>query len=369
MRIVKQGGNYIIKWKDKKKKSFTLDWFKEFYWSQNPFVTKIPLPPSKFIAGYGDQRKKLNLFILEDQKIATITGPKGSGKSMLLKWLYYELLNYRSRIYSYYIDYKINLKKELIKLLVYPLFTPLERFYYYFLYDFPYFRQFKRKFADNKTSIFVEKIFSEDLSHAIKILIDRLGNKKIILLIDYYQNLSVSVKNTLHHLIESYVPIEVVVADEFIEDLKAEMKIKISTLSLDDAKSMIQKRIEAVGGEGIYPFSDSDFKKVYNTTDKTPKDILEKFHIASVKAALNEVAKKEERLSSYDETFESIPEVEKGVSAVEIKSHKEKQAFHIPEEIKEDVKKLSKKMKKNKHKTKEEQETEKIINDLAKELN
>ena len=103
IRIFKKGKDYVIRFKDKSK-TFTLDWYKEFDWTGNPFVTKIPHPPDEFVAGYEAQRKKLNLFVLEHYQCCTLEGEQGTGKTMLLKWMEHELRNYKDRVVSFYIN-------------------------------------------------------------------------------------------------------------------------------------------------------------------------------------------------------------------------------------------------------------------------
>jgi len=86
----------------RRKKQFTLKWFKEFGWLNNPFRLEIFNPVERYIAGLEKERQKINYFIIENYPFGTIKGDKGQGKTMLLLWLKQSLKDYKGTIFSDY---------------------------------------------------------------------------------------------------------------------------------------------------------------------------------------------------------------------------------------------------------------------------
>src|SRR3990167_2130963 len=70
-------------------KQFIYYWYKELGWRKDPFH------PSQFksrlLAGFEEERKALNSFILERKALCFLEGSEGSGKSSLISWLVHEL--------------------------------------------------------------------------------------------------------------------------------------------------------------------------------------------------------------------------------------------------------------------------------------
>ena len=96
-------GTNISKPKDDQ---FIIDWDKELGWKQNPFLAKIGYPPDKFIAGYNEERLKINLFVIKKYYFGIIAGDKGTGKTALLRWMEYELNKHKDKLYVNFIDVK-----------------------------------------------------------------------------------------------------------------------------------------------------------------------------------------------------------------------------------------------------------------------
>src|SRR3989338_653167 len=96
-------------------KAFTLDWYKELGWSQNPFTTENLEPIDHFVTGYGAEQQKLNYFVIEQYSFGTINGSSGMGKSVLLTWLMYELEKYKSRYCIILVNCKKLKDKEFTK--------------------------------------------------------------------------------------------------------------------------------------------------------------------------------------------------------------------------------------------------------------
>ena len=55
--------------KEKEEKQFIYYWPKEFSWTTDPFKKGIAEPIEHFISGYEEERKKINYFVIEKQKL------------------------------------------------------------------------------------------------------------------------------------------------------------------------------------------------------------------------------------------------------------------------------------------------------------
>ena len=108
----------------KKQKQFTLKWFKELGWWDNPFVTKVLMPPERFIAGYDKERQKLNYFVIEGLPLGFVKGEKGTGKTTLLLWLWHVMQKVKEKRAVFYTE---KMHKGVLQLLIEELIGIHER--------------------------------------------------------------------------------------------------------------------------------------------------------------------------------------------------------------------------------------------------
>ena len=247
----------------KEQEGFVLDWERALGYRENPFKREILEPVSRYIANLENEKEKLNLFVITDKKFGTIIGPEGSGKSSLMKWLGEQLEKFKYKIAAAYIDgseAKTNIK------LVKGLFKPLSGF----------------KFSEDELASINTDNFDSKLKEA-------LGEKKYVILIDNLSSISKEKFIVLDKILSMNT--QVVFAGtsslsssldslkEWLEDkdirLIDELKIKVEGIPLKGAKWMLKKRIEKVGGKGIYPFDEDMVKRIWLRAKRNPSRILE----------------------------------------------------------------------------------------------
>lgn len=288
----------------REEKSFVLDWETELGYSNNPFKDGILEPVGNYIAGYEKERNKLNLFIINNEKFGIITGGDGVGKTILLKWLYEQLKQYKDKIMVYYFTGKV-LSQEfiLLKSMVNPLLSVYEK---------------KVKKLNKDVNIDVN----------LSILKRKIGNKKLILLIDDTVTIPRQVL-LLVTKIYSIMPLQIIigcsnqVAQPFrqIDWLKDRLKIQLKGIGIPEATAMIRKRIKGVGGEDIYPFDDNYIKKICKQASYNPKQILALCQNYAIELAVKQVKKKTTKETKVikeevKEKEEEVGEEEKSVVPV-----------------------------------------------------
>jgi len=248
--------NKLVKPKDDQ---FIIEWDKELGWKQNPFIAKIGYPPDKFIAGYNEERLKINLFVIKKYYFGLITGDKGTGKTALLRWMEYELSKHKDKLYANFIDGRtLTNERETLKYVVMPLLGPLH------------------KLTNKQEKLTINNIYD--------FLKKKLNKKILILLIDDVNEISDLAKTLLKSLFETDLQIQVIVSGTKEEIEKSEikditnkesLKINLPKMEFAELRLMLKKRIEAVGGKDILPFSDEDIKRLIKKADNNPKKLLE----------------------------------------------------------------------------------------------
>ncbi len=240
-----------------KEKTFVLNWEKELGYAGNPFKGETLSPASDFIAGYEKERDKINLFIINNYKFGAIYGERGSGKTMLLKWLLEQLGEYKEKIIvRYFRGGRLTADVSLIKNIVDPMLT---------LYD-------KR----------VEKITSEMIEKNTGVLRKKLGDKKLVLLIDDIHSISkenIVALNRMYATLDLQVIATVLkeknIPFETTDNFKDHLKIHLNGLSFEESMKMVKKRISYFGGKGIDPFEEKQIEKIYKEADSNPNKIIE----------------------------------------------------------------------------------------------
>jgi hypothetical protein len=194
------------------KKSFILEWEKELGYSGNPFQDIIFTPVDSFMVDFKEYKEKLNLFVINNYKFGRIIGEKGSGKSILLKWLYEQLQGHEDKLIVSFIDSKkLTYEYSLIKTIVNPLLS---------VYDTK-----------------VHKLHKNfNFERNLDVLKNKLGRRKLVLLIDNFDNITKSNVVVLNRLY-NVIPLQILVCQDKksessgeIED-KDKLKIHIKGLS------------------------------------------------------------------------------------------------------------------------------------------
>jgi len=259
-KVVVFGGEKKPKVKKEKKakpgKQFILDWEDELGYAGNPFKEEILKPIHAYISGYKKERDKINLFVIHGHKLGIIHSTFGYGRTMLLQWLEEQLSHHSSKVVVLSLLGKDLLQdKELLK------------------------RLQKKTFS----SIDIVKKHHESMDKAknLEIMQKRLHGKKLIILGDTVTSIC---KDNLEflNLLLSGVSVQLILTTN--EDSKQDLdklfkipdklNIRLQGLDFPETKKMLRKRIDAYGGEGIEPFTDSKLKTIWEKAHRNPRQIL-----------------------------------------------------------------------------------------------
>lgn len=313
------------------KEDFVIDWEKRLGFSRNPFVDEIQKPIEKFIAGYKDEREKLNLFIIESQKFGTISGRTGYGKSTLFCWLENNLKKFSRKIIVLNISgNKLNEGRGFLLEIIRPFLSIIER-------------TIKKNYLS---------MTLDELSNLIK---NRLGSKKIVLLVDDFSGISKQNLVLLQNLL-SAVSIRVIFAGtqgqiekfkslidsqpkEARDNFHDHLNIDLKGLSFDDMRSMIQKRVEFYGGIAIEPFNEPYLKKLYKKVEASPKRMLNFCNDEAMKLSVDpETIKKlreeseETKSTVYSDGGYEHKQKQSEYDSIEIIKHEQKEPIVITED-------------------------------------
>ncbi|MDI6720826.1 MAG: ATPase, T2SS/T4P/T4SS family [Candidatus Aenigmarchaeota archaeon] len=223
------------------------EWFEKVGWNGNPFTFTI-LP--ELFVGYSDQTSRLLSAVEEKHKIILVVGPTGSGKTTTLKWMALRL--------------------------------PAN-------YDYVYIGK-PPKHADDFVQIFNEKYTSWFIFSRIKnvyqlpsFLNRRIGKKHLVVMYDEAQESSIDILEWMRVLGDQVSNMSIVISGlpsfesqlDNLETLRRRIAAKISLLSLtkEETKNLIRKRIQNVGGSGS-EFSEDAMDYVYQKTGGFPREIL-----------------------------------------------------------------------------------------------
>ncbi len=223
---------------------------KKWNWLSNPFILKID---PKLFTGYEEQVNAVLNHINNGHKIALLTGNTGSGKTSMLKWL------------------EFNIRENVLY-----VSKPPEN---------------PEIFVDIVTDVFPlsfwDKIFGRkpNLHTLPKYINKRLNGNQLVFLLDEAHETNKEVLEWLRVLIDQIDKVSLVIAGlpsleqtlkDKLETLDQRITTRISLISLDkdDTQDLIRKRIEAVGGSGIVPFTEQAVDKIYDKTGGFPREVL-----------------------------------------------------------------------------------------------
>ncbi len=290
-------------------KTFTLDWYKELGWSQNPFTTENLEPIDHFITGCEAEQQRLNYFIIEGFQYGTITGGSGQGKSVLLSWLAYELSKYRNRYRVVRIDCKKIKDKEFVKLLTDGILGIHEKALIHGYYKSGIEKLFariavriKKDYTPDDT--LYKRIATgnyEDIKSIEKFVRDKLSQKPLILLLDDAGGISVWISGFLHELYDEELPLRVIAAGTLDQLKKSELEslhqkdqlhIELKSIAYPAVRELIKRRIEFFGGSDIEPFHDVELSDLWEESGKNVEKMLELCNDHAVKVALRRLKEK-----------------------------------------------------------------------------
>ena len=226
------------------------DWFDEVELDENPFTLRID--PSLFV-GYDEELKKLSYHIQEDRKFALISGATGSGKTTLMRL----------------IESKFSSDSEVIYLSKPPEYEEIVDI---FLEEFP--------------PSFIKRIFGFNVSlHELSEYLNGRVDRSLLLLVDEAHEADVKVLQWLRTITDQVDKIQLIVAGlpsieeklkDSVETLESRVttKIQLTTLTENETRDLIKRRVENHGGEDLGPFTEDCVKQIYENTGGFPREVL-----------------------------------------------------------------------------------------------
>ncbi len=272
------------------KGNLVLNWTRLFCWHDDPFKDALLYPIDEFFVLDKEKRSGINHFLIKGEAYGTITGDKGSGKTAFMHWIAWELGAHHPEVVPCFIDCsgkKVN-DIELTKQLIYPFLNMYQK-------------TVSRPF---------EEMNAQEISTYLK---SKVGEKPFVLLIDEPYNISEKGIDILLALQKTGMRFQFIIAGEKEElkksplgkGLKDCLKFELNGLDLSQTALLLKKRIEAVGGEGTYPFDQQTLKMLKDHARGNPLEILA---LAKEKAIQLSIDHKEEIVEQQQEILKAREE-------------------------------------------------------------
>lgn len=226
------------------------DWFEEVGLEGNPFT--LDITPSMFV-GYDDQLKKLTYHIEENHKFALITGATGSGKTTLLGLIQN---SFGEDFESMYLSKPPN-TGEIVDI---------------FMEEYP--------------PSFFQRIFGLNVSlHDLPDYLNKKIGDRLLIMVDEAHEADIETLQWLRTITDQVEKSQLIMAglpsfdeklNENLETLKSRIttRIDLTTLSEDEVRELIKKRVRKHGGEGFGPISRECVDEVYERTGGFPREVL-----------------------------------------------------------------------------------------------
>ncbi len=256
--------------------------FPRYNWSENPFSLKID---PKLFTGYEEQVKAALRHIESKHKIAVVTGATGAGKTHMLKWLESE----SSGVARLYVSKPPQKPEEFVG-----IFTDTFGLGFFdrllgknpTLYNLP--KYVNGKLKGQQLVFLVDEAHetNRDVLEWLRVLTDQIDNVSLILA--GLPVLEQKVRDELQTL-----------------DQRITTRIALTALSRDETRNLVKKRIEAVGGQDIRPFTDGAVDVIYHRTGGFPREVLK-----MCDKLVNEAVEKNWELieASNIEQYREVPE-------------------------------------------------------------
>ncbi len=226
------------------------EWFSEAGIDKNPFTLRIN--PNLFV-GYNKELRRLIHHIQEDRKFAMVSGATGAGKTTLLKL----------------IQAKFHDKHEIL-----------------YLSKPPEYGEIPGVFTEKFKPPLLHRLLGKNVSiHDIPGYLNKHLGENLLLMVDEAHESDVKVLQWLRTITDQVDKIQLIMAGlpsidkklkNNVETLKSRVttRIDLTTLSENETKDLIEKRIEDAGGEGLGPFTEDCVKQIYEKTGGFPREIL-----------------------------------------------------------------------------------------------
>lgn len=221
--------------------SLVLDWKKKLGYRNDPFHTDIPRPVHRFLVGLDDLQEKFNLFLIKNHRVGMLSGEKGAGKTMFLRWVEESLRDRKYRA-AYLSGRGRNVLEDLT-------------------HD-GIFARFRKRTPDDR----------------YKALLKRLRKRRYVFLVDDAGSLDKANTELLLDILDK-TETHVLLADtpEKLKkiDLTDQLKAALPDYGHEQLVEILARRITAAGGSGTFPFEDSHLKGLTKKAKGSPAKLLE----------------------------------------------------------------------------------------------
>ncbi|MBR9693111.1 ATP-binding protein [Candidatus Woesearchaeota archaeon] len=234
---------------------FVLDWQKKLGYREDPFIERPKKKIIEFLVDREEERERLNLFVIKQERFGIIQGVRGSGKTTLLNWLSQQLRFSFFTLKVVRISGKpVTSSKLFFKTLLDAALNPIEK-------------------TMTKPH---EKLKKDELT---PFLLQKLRKKRVLIIIDDAQLLAKENRHLLQDILHTCPGGQVLLALERVlkehESYgKDELKVVLEDMPTAALRDLIQKRIELVGGYLTHPFDKDELNKLVVRSKKNPVRLL-----------------------------------------------------------------------------------------------
>lgn len=282
------------------------EYYTKFDWSSNPFTLSIS---PELMVGYPEQTSSLLSHVHNLHKFALVVGSTGSGKTTLLIWLRTQLMAYK-KFFPYYVSKPPRSPKNLILL-------------------------FKSILGYG----FLDKVRYKNLTpfNLSKFIFRKINTKHFVLLIDEAHESSIINLEWIRTIVDSTPNLSAIFASlPIFEDnlmtklptlsMRINTKVYLNSLSKSETESLVMKRIENVGGDGLKPFTSESVDRIFEITGGFPREIIK----SCDKLIKNATEKNISNISkSFVDQVLKTPETSKSIEFKVVLSGKQKNILKI----------------------------------------
>ncbi len=210
-----------------------LDWRKQLGFSRDPFTDEGTA--KEWFVGREAERERLNLFLIKHGRFGLVSGPRGCGKSALLRWLAEEL---RRHGVDALLVAAAGDHAAVLEDLVASRLSLMER-------------RITKPHA---------KLSAEERA---SFLSARIGEKRFVLLIDDAHLLAEESKGLLRSLLGSCPKLQLILAvDRLLKEYdrfgEEGLRLVLEPLATGEMQLLLERRLAAAGGDGLHPFTEEE---------------------------------------------------------------------------------------------------------------
>ncbi len=322
-----------------------LKWNRVFCWHDDPFTLGLKQPIDNFFVCEKKMKTGLNFFLVKQQQFGKIIGERGSGKTTFLHWIYWELEAHHPEIVPCFVNAAQKNVGE--RALVRDLMLPFINIYQ---------KTVSRPFEDISIS---------ELAQYIK---RKTKYKQFVILVDEAHNLSDKAMQIFLELKMAQIKMQIIVTgrkedlhkSKLVASEKDMLKFELSGLSVELATELLRRRIEAMGGDGTYPFDAQKIRVIVQQVKGNPADLLQKAKEKAIQISINQhkeiVAEQQEIIKQREE------EIRQKLLNRKERKHKEREEkrLKIEEERRKHIEEEKKKSEEELHRQQELLEKEDV---------